>query len=141
MTDPLPSLFDAARSGVYRAPQAPGPAREAALRAGLACFSVDLAPVVDKAQFLDACAAGLGLPPTFGRNWDAFADCLQDFSWRTAAGYLVHLRHASAFAKAAPRDYATAIEILHESAAFWKARGKPFVALVDDAGGLPGFID
>lgn len=139
MTDALHSLFNAARSGVYQAPPALGSLREAALRAGLACFSVDLAQVDDKARFLDACAAGLGLPATFGRNWDALADCLQDFSWRTAAGYLLHLRHAFAFAKAAPQDYATAIDILHESAEFWKQRGMPFIALVDGAADLPGF--
>lgn len=139
MTGTPHPLFDAVRSGVYQAPPAPGPLREAALRAGLACFSVDLSHVDDKARFLETCAAALGFPATFGRNWDALADCLQDFSWRTASGYLIHLRHCSAFARTAPNDYATAIEILRESAAFWKQRGTPFVALVDGAADLPSF--
>lgn len=139
MTGTAQSWFDAARSGVYRPPLAADSLRAAALRAGLAYFSVDLEQVGDKAGFLGACAAGLRFPPSFGLNWDAFADSLQDFSGRTAKGYLIHLRHASGFANAAPRDYATAIEILREAAAFWKQRGTAFITLVEDAADLPVF--
>jgi hypothetical protein len=139
VTGTAQSLLDAARSGVYRAPLAPDLLRQAAVRSGLAYFSVDLVQAGDKARFLGACAAGLRFPASFGLNWDAFADSLQDFSWRTAKGYLIHLRHASSFARAAPEDYATAIEILREAAAFWKQRGTAFITLVDDAADLPVF--
>jgi hypothetical protein len=118
----------------------PDPLRNSAARAGLAHFSVDLENVGAKASFLHACAARLGFPETFGHNWDAFADSLQDFSWHAANGYLIHLRHAGAFAASAPRDYATAIAILRESAAFWEARGTVFIALVDDDPDLPVFV-
>jgi hypothetical protein len=113
--------------------------RQAAARAGLVDFCIDLAPVSDKARFLALCAARLGFPPSFGNNWDAFADSLQDFSWRAANGYLIDFRHTSAFAKAVPQDYATALEILRATAAFWKERGTPFIALIDGAPDLPRF--
>ena len=137
MTGTVSSPLDAACSGVYLPPPAPGRLRQAAARAGLVDFSVDLAQVRDKARFLAVCAARLGFPPSFGNNWDAFADSLQDFSWRAAKGYLIHFRHASAFAKAAPQDYATALEILRAAAEFWKERGTPFIALIDGAPDLP----
>lgn len=133
------SPLDALWSGVYRPPRAPGRLRQAAARAGLVDFCIDLAPVSDKARFLALCAARLGFPPSFGNNWDAFADSLQDFSWRAANGYLIDFRHTSAFAKAVPQDYATALEILRAAAAFWKERGTPFIALIDGAPDLPRF--
>lgn len=139
MTGTAPSPLDAACSGVYRPPRAPGRLRQAAARAGLVDFSIDLAPVSDKARFLAVCAARLGFPASFGNNWDAFADSLQDLSWHAAEGYLIHFRHTSAFAKAVPQDYATALEILRTAAEFWKARGTPFIALIDGASDLPRF--
>ncbi|MGY0022560.1 barstar family protein [Streptomyces sp. cg35] len=39
---------------------------------------LDLDGIVDKAAFMDRCAAALGLPGWFGRNWDALADALGD---------------------------------------------------------------
>ncbi|MFF3493980.1 barstar family protein [Streptomyces sp. NPDC002795] len=39
---------------------------------------IDLHGVVDKDAFMDRCAAALGLPSWFGRNWDALADALSD---------------------------------------------------------------
>ncbi|MGP3770949.1 barstar family protein [Streptomyces sp. SDT5-1] len=39
---------------------------------------VDLTGATDKTAFMDRCAAALGLPEWFGRNWDALADCLSD---------------------------------------------------------------
>src|SRR5687768_144406 len=32
-------------------------------------------------ELFDAYAANLGFPSYFGRNWDAFIDCLSDLSW------------------------------------------------------------
>jgi RNAse (barnase) inhibitor barstar len=49
----------------------------------------------DKASFLEAAARDLGFPDYFGRNWDAFEECLRDFGmqrtpvlvvWTGAAG-------------------------------------------------------
>jgi hypothetical protein len=132
--------LNAALSGVYRPSPAPARLRQAAARGGLVDFSVDLAEVNDKARFLAVCAARLGFPPSFGSNWDAFADSLQDFSWCVANGYLIHFWRASVFARAVPRDYATALEILRAAAEFWKDRGRPFIVLIDGAPDLPELL-
>lgn len=113
--------------------------RQAAARLGVACFSVDLAHVRNKSGFLAACAAALGFPVSFGHNWDAFADSVQDLSWHSARSYLVHLQSAAAFARAAPEDYATALEILGYAAEYWKTRGTVFIVLIDGASDLPAF--
>ncbi|MBI4193960.1 MAG: barstar family protein [Betaproteobacteria bacterium] len=134
-----PEPLGPGRSGVYRAPPDLQPLKQRAVQAGLAWLPVDLAPVGEKSRFLAVCAEDLGFPKTFGHNWDAFADCLQDFSWRTAPGYVVHLRNAAVFAMAAPAEWATAREILSEAAGFWAARGKTFLVLVHGAADLPAF--
>lgn len=76
----------------------------------------------------------------FGRNWDALADVLQDLSWQAASAYVLHLRECAAASRALGRDWATLLEILAESAMYWKRRRKPFVVLVDDAAELPPWI-
>lgn len=127
------------RSGVYRAPADVGPLHLICARSGYAWFTVDLAVVADKASLLEACAKALCFPETFGANWDALADCLQDFSWWPAAGYVIHLRRAAATTVAAPRDWTAALEILDAAATYWKERGKAFVVLVEGAADLPPF--
>lgn len=139
MSESAPNPLRPERSGVYRAPDDVRPLRRQAGEAGLAWFAVDLAPVAEKVGFLLACAERLAFPETFGRNWDALADCLQDLSWRPAAGYVVHFQNAAVFAVASKPDWAIAVEILNQTATFWKERGKTFLALVHGAQGLPPF--
>jgi hypothetical protein len=127
------------RSGVYLSPASMRDLRAAAARAELAWFAVDLAGVADKVHFLAQCAERLGFPDYFGRNWDAFADCLQDFSWRPAAGYVIHLKGAADFAAGAPAEWAVALEILRDAATFWSERGTAFITLADGIAGLPDF--
>jgi hypothetical protein len=131
--------FSAEHSGVYRTPQDMNLLRQAAARVGIAFFVVDIARAKDKEDFLAACATALEFPRGFGGNWDAFADCVQDLSWHAARGYVIHLQDAAGFARAAPQDYATAIEILRYAADYWRERGTGFLALVDDALELPAF--
>lgn len=132
-------IFDAARTGVYRAPAEMDLLRQAAARLGIAYSCVNLARVVDKRGFLAACAIALRFPDSFGHNWDAFADCLQDLSWYAARGHVIHLQHADAFAHASPDDHATGVEILRQSAEYWKKRGAIFIVLIDEAADLPAF--
>ncbi|MGQ0750407.1 MAG: barstar family protein [Betaproteobacteria bacterium] len=115
------------------------PVRQAAARLGVACYDVDLTAAGDKQRFLHACAHALEFPQPFGDNWDAFADCMQDLSWHPARAYAIHLQAASHFARSAPQDYATAIEILRYAADYWMGRGTGFFVLVDDAAELPAF--
>lgn len=119
-------------SGVYLAPPDASRLRAAATRSTLAWMELDTGAARNKMQFLTACARDLQFPDGFGGNWDALADCLQDFSWKPAPGYVVLWRGASALASAAPDDFATALEIFCDAAIYWKKSGRVFIALLDE---------
>jgi RNAse (barnase) inhibitor barstar len=133
------TTLEAKRCGVYRAPAGMDLLRKAAAAAGLTWLDMPLAAVTDKTQFLALCKKQMQLPPHFGENWDALADCLRDFEWLKSKGYVLHLGNVEKFAKAAADDYRTALAVLAEAAAFWKGRGTPFFVFVDGAGDLPAF--
>src|SRR5919201_309450 len=83
--------FTPERSGIYRMPSDTRKAREATREAGAAWFDVDLKKGHSKAEVLSALAKALSFPKTFGQNWDALADSLQDLSWLPGEGYVVAL--------------------------------------------------
>jgi hypothetical protein len=118
---------------VHRAPAALAPLRDAAAAAGFAWHDIDLGAAGDKAALLKALAAALAFPATFGANWDALADCLQDLSWRRERGHVIHLANGGTYARTAPADWAIALEILGESATYWKTRGRAFIVLASGA--------
>jgi RNAse (barnase) inhibitor barstar len=129
----------AKRSGVYRAPAQVDAVRKDAATAGLTWLDMPLAAVTNKQQFLKLCAKQMKLPPHFGDNWDALADCLRDFEWLKSKGYVLHMTQGEKFAQAAGDDYQTALAVLSEAAAYWKDKGTPFFVLVDAAKDLPAF--
>ncbi len=135
-----PEPLNARNSGVYLAPHSLSALRRAAAGGGLAWFNLDLKGVTGKTRLLAICGRELDFPETFGANWDALADCLQDFSWRRAPGYVINLMHAAGFARAAPQDFSQLLEILDGAAKYWKKQGRTFVVMVDHSpGGLPVF--
>jgi hypothetical protein len=134
-----PVILDAKRSGLYRAPPSVVALRASAAAAGLTWLEMPLVAVTDKQQFLALCKKQMKLPAHFGDNWDALADCLRDFDWLKSKGYVLHLSGGDKFAKACAADYQTALAVLAEAAAFWKARNTPFVVLVDGAADLPAY--
>jgi hypothetical protein len=125
------------RSGVYRSPSQVQTVRDSVLASGGCWFDINLGPVRTKEQLLETIAAACDFPPTFGRNWDALADALQDFSWCPSDAYGLHLLHGGAAARVLHGDWPTLLEILVQSAMHWKERGKLFIAFVDDAPELP----
>lgn len=134
----MQTSITASDSGVYRAPAGLRPLREHAERAGVAWLEVDLGAIQDKAQLLSALARACAFPGTFGANWDALADSLQDFSWKPAlGGYVLHLRNAARTTQVLERDWAVLVQIFDDAAAYWRPRGKAFVVLVDSGARLP----
>lgn len=72
---------------------------------------LDTHAVTDKAAFMGAVVEAFSLPGWFGRNWDAFADCLRDVPPSTVVvwdGWTDMAAHD-------PRDTEVAIEVLAES--------------------------
>ncbi|HSQ05276.1 MAG TPA: barstar family protein [Burkholderiales bacterium] len=136
---PQDSFFTSDRSGVYGVAGDTAKLRAAAARAGLAWFSVDLSGARDKLSLLEALAKDLAFPSSFGKNWDALADALQDFSWKPASGYVVEVCHARACAAALSHDWPIALVIFRDAAAYWSEHGKSFIALIREAANLPAF--
>jgi barstar (barnase inhibitor) len=132
---PAPAL-----SGVYHAPAHVAAVRESLDKSGARWLEIDLSKARTKAGLMAALGRSITVPADFGHNWDALADVLQDLSWQSASAYVLHVRECAAASRALGRDWATLLEILAESAMYWKRRRKAFVVLVDDAAELPPWI-
>lgn len=127
------------RSGVYRAPASVDALRKAAGKVKCIWLELPLSAVSNKKQFLAACAKQLKLPSYFGGNWDALADCVRDFNWLDATGYVLHITSPEKFAKASATDYQTALDVFTAAADYWKSKDTAFVVLVDGAGELRAY--
>jgi hypothetical protein len=135
MTQP-PQLSNE-RSGVYRTPDDASRLRAQAGSEALGWSEVDLAAAPGKHAGIAAIASAMRVPgDTFGANWDALADVLQDLSWDSAAGHVLRLRGPW---NASVDERATLLEVLRASADYWRSRGKPFVVFVDGAPELPAW--
>lgn len=134
------TLPPAEHNGLYGVPPDVAPLRRAARDAGLAWHVVDLQRARGKRALFTAFAREFAFPATFGGNWDALADCLQDLSWRAEPGRVVLMRGAGTFAATSPDDYATLCEILEATTQFWRGRKKLFVVLAEDAVDRPAWF-
>ena len=94
-------------------------------------FEIDLTKARDKAAVLRAVAGALAFPPTFGHNWDALADHLEDLSWHPANGYVLSIRTAPSTQQALGADWAMLLDILDDAARYWRGRGKAFTVVLD----------
>ena len=128
--------FSAERSGVYGWTRGAA-SRSGATAAGVEWLEADLDKAGDKRTLLRKIAAAAGYPGDFGDNWDALADVLQDLAWCPADAYVLHLSNAARARRASGDGWRTLLDILSDTAAYWKSRGKAFVVLVDDAPELP----
>jgi len=135
----LPELVPS-RSGVYRAPPDTSDLRARAAQIAASWFHIDVGPVRDKAGLLRVLAGALAFPPHFGGNWDALSDSLQDLAWLSARGYVLHLGNAEGARQALGSEWPTFLEVLNESAQYWKSRGKPFIVLIDTTRDLPPWL-
>lgn len=129
-------MLKSADNGVFRAPPDAALLRELAQAAGPSWHEIDLRRVRSKRGLLAALARALSFPETFGDNWDALADSLQDLSWLASmdTGTLLHLRGYDRFLAAAPGDAQTLLDILTETAQFWQSRSRLFVVITEGAG-------
>ncbi len=128
----MSALLKPAMNGVYRLPSDPVLLRDLLPASG--ARDVDLRRVRSKRGLLAALARALQFPETFGGNWDALADSLQDLSWLGSAGIVLHLRGYDRFLAAAPDAAATLQVIVTEAAQFWRSRSRLFVVFTEGAG-------
>ncbi len=123
--------------GVYAAPEGITALRDVYRGPGDAWRTIDLAGARDKASLLAAVARMLGFPASFGQNWDALADALQDLSWLQWSRLVLEVSGAEALQRVAPQDWATALEIFRDAATYWASHRKTLLVLVQGAAGLP----
>jgi RNAse (barnase) inhibitor barstar len=128
---------EGARSGVYRSPAHVNTLRERLIAQGFAWFEIDCSQARTKQQLLEIFARTLSVPPTFGYNWDALADVLQDLSWVPAQGHALHLRNAGSAAGRLGSEWNVLLEVLTRSTMYWESRGREFIVFIDEAPGLP----
>jgi Barstar (barnase inhibitor) len=131
MSEISAAMFDPTQSGVYAAPHSVDALRLAAAAHGVAWCDLDLAGVSANVEFLASCAAALQFPASFGRNWDALADCLEDLSWQPAQGIVVQWRRGGDFVRHAPEDCSAALEIFAAAATYWQHKSRLLLVLLD----------
>jgi len=61
------------------------------------------------------------LPDYFGRNWDAFDECIQDLEWVAASGYLVVIANADRLLEKDKDNYDVFLDSMRTAAKEWHA--------------------
>jgi len=99
--------------------------RQAADELKMAFYSVDLKNARNVPGFIKALQRDLDFPDWFGGNLDALHDCLTDFSWQPASGYVITLDGSDALS-ANPTSFAAFNAVFSRVVDEWKTRGTPF---------------
>lgn len=102
--------------------------------AGWRLFYLDGSKVRDKESFLNKAARAMDFPDYFGKNWDAFEECVNDLSWAPASGYILLFQAPERLVKNSRATWETALEILATAVENWNEQGIPFFVLLR---GLP----
>ncbi|MBK1681187.1 barstar family protein [Rhodocyclus tenuis] len=104
--------------GIHRLPEAcRAELRAAAADRGLLCGEVDLGKRTSAAEALTAIGSALNFPAWYGANFDALADCLDDYGDEPASGGVVLLRGSEALRASDPAALETLIAVLAEVSA------------------------
>jgi len=126
MSAPDPNTSAPAPAGMYKIAERDLKAlREASEKLGYAFFKVDLKRAANVPGFIKALARDLQFPEWFGGNLDALSDCLTDFSWQPAPGYVITLSGSERL-RDTPTSFAALNEVLAFSAEQWQRREIPF---------------
>lgn len=124
-------LAQAQLCGIYHVPSSSvAPLHKAAALLDYACFKADLRESDDLAAALTDLGRCLGFPPWYGANLDALNDCLTDFSWHDAPGYVIIIAGADTLhARGIP--FVQLNEVLASAVQEWRGRGIPFWVFYD----------
>jgi RNAse (barnase) inhibitor barstar len=125
--NPTPDIqVNSSTAGIFRLARKDLPAlRQAADELKQHFFSVDLEDAHNVPGFIKALSRDLDFPDWFGGNLDALHDCLTDFSWHPAPGYVITLT-GSATLRANPTSFAAFNQVLASAVEAWQARNIPF---------------
>lgn len=114
-------LRQPARAGIYRLPEnLRKKLPKACAKIGFACLSADLHGIRTSDDALAALGRDLGFPDWYGANFDALNDCLTDFSWQEAGGYVILLQGADTLAGGDPEGFATLNAVFAAAVEAWR---------------------
>lgn len=101
-------------SNLAEEPSAASVAEEAGAR-GAHVHTMHGDGLLDKLAVLDALAATLRFPDTFGRNLDALYDCLTDLSWLPSGEHVLIWVGSGGLAAADPKSYLAIRSVLSDA--------------------------
>ena len=126
-----PLLAHPEHAGVYHLPHSGSAQLEQATQdLGYAQYAVDLGDAADLDAALSEIGRALAFPDWYGHNLDALHDCLTDFSWHEAPGYVLLIRGADRL-HADEAAFAALNAVFVDSADFWREDGVPFWVFYD----------
>ncbi|MBE2258633.1 MAG: barstar family protein [Candidatus Accumulibacter sp.] len=130
---PLQRLLENPRyAGIYHLPLSGQAAlKAAAAAAGFAVFEVGLGDADRIDEVLAKLGHDLDLPRWYGQNYDALKDCLSDFSWHEAPGYVVIVSRAETLAAENPAAFRTLNEVIAAVIDEWRSRDVPMWVFYD----------
>lgn len=96
----------------------------------LTFFHLEGKKIEKKDQFLNHAAVAMKFPDHFGKNWDAFYDCLTDMEWAESNGYVIYFDHTDGFAEHHESQLETVIELFQDAVDFWKGDGKSMLVVL-----------
>ena len=128
----LKLLEDTPQAGIFHLPRRSQAAvRAAAESAGCACFDVSFAESDRIDIVLSRIGYALDFPEWYGQNFDALKDCLTDFSWCEAAGYVLIITRAEILGAQDPAAFHAINEVFAAAIAEWRLQGLPMWVFYD----------
>lgn len=97
---------------------------------GMVFFHLEGQRIEKKDQFLNHAAVAMKFPDHFGKNWDAFYDCLTDFDWVEGKGFVIYFDHTDGFVAHNESQLETVIELFEDAINYWKGEGRPMTVLL-----------
>jgi RNAse (barnase) inhibitor barstar len=104
--------------------------RHGAFPAEFAVAILDGTRAGSRTGFFQEISHALSFPAYFGHNWDAVYDCLTDFNWLPADGYVLVLDGFDQFATNEAEQWNIALKVLREACAFWRPLSRQMLALL-----------
>jgi len=126
----IASILESHKAGVWFLP-GNGDARavqSAAKKARYTYVHIDGSKIERKEQLLNALATALRLPKSFGHNWDALEECLNDLEG-DGEGYVIYYDHIDGLLGAHPDQFETLVESLRDAVESWKEDDEALVVL------------
>jgi hypothetical protein len=125
-------LADSPQAGIYHLPKRIQAAvRRAAESAGCACFDVNFAESDRIDSVLSRIGYALDFPEWYGENFDALKDCLTDFSWCEAAGYVLFISGAENLHAENPVAFNALNDVFAAAIADWRVHDFPMWVFYD----------